>query len=35
MNNELNRGKGYRWEGEEINQVKNGCKSWKAAEVNH
>ena len=35
LNNELNSGKGYRWEGEEINQVKNGCKSWKAAEVNH
>ena len=32
---ELNSGKIYRFKGEEINQVKNGGKSWKAAEVSH
>ena len=32
---ELNSGKIYRFEGEEINQVKNGGKSWRAAEVSH
>ncbi len=32
---ELNSGKVYRFKGEEINQVKNGGKSWKAAEVHH
>jgi RHS repeat-associated protein len=32
---ELNSGKVYRFQGKEINQIKNGGKSWKAAEVCH